>query len=196
MDTFAFRNENPKIQIFELDHPDTQRYKLNRIHELEWNVPENVRYIPIDFEKHDMLKVMRKSGFDTAAPAFFAILGVTYYLTLPVFEQTIEKIGWLSGKESQVVFDFPDETTFAKDGAKRVRQLAEITAKLGEPMQYGYSIEEIQKALLRHGFLVCCHQSPQTIQQHYFENRIDKQRAFENIHFILAEKVERKICKS
>ena len=31
MDTFAFRNDNPNIRIFEIDHPDTQRYKLEKI---------------------------------------------------------------------------------------------------------------------------------------------------------------------
>ena len=34
MDTFAFRNENTDIRIFELDHPDTGRYKRERIREL------------------------------------------------------------------------------------------------------------------------------------------------------------------
>ena len=30
-DTFAFRNDNEDIEIFEVDHPDTQRFKLDRI---------------------------------------------------------------------------------------------------------------------------------------------------------------------
>ncbi|MFQ9801439.1 MAG: hypothetical protein ACLR23_23875 [Clostridia bacterium] len=64
---------------------------------------------------------------------YFAILGVTYYLTLPIFEQTIEKISQLSCQGNQMVFDFPDETTFAAGGGgvHRVRQLTEITARLG-----------------------------------------------------------------
>ena len=33
MDTFAFRNDDPKIKIYELDHPDTGRYKRERIRE-------------------------------------------------------------------------------------------------------------------------------------------------------------------
>ena len=30
-DTFSFRNGNENIEIFEIDHPDTQRYKLEKI---------------------------------------------------------------------------------------------------------------------------------------------------------------------
>ena len=188
MDTFAFRNEDPDITIFELDHPDTQRYKLDRIRELEWNIPENVRYVPIDFSKDDMTDVLINAGFDPEIPSFFAILGVTYYLTLPVFEQTIEKIGNISAGGNKVVFDFPDETTFQENGVERVRRLSEITAKLGEPMQHGFSVSEIDQALRRHGFRIDTHETPVTIQQHFFEDRTDNQKAFENIHFILAVK--------
>ena len=41
MDTFIFRNDNNNIRIFEIDHPDTQRFKKARIHQLEWTIPEN-----------------------------------------------------------------------------------------------------------------------------------------------------------
>lgn len=192
MDTFAFRNENPDIQIFELDHPDTQRYKLDKIKGLEWNVPENVRHVPIDFATDDMTEVLKNAGFDENVPAFFAILGVTYYLTLPVFEQTIEKISRISGIGNRLVFDFPDETTFDKNGAERVYRLTQITAKLGETMQHGFSVSEIRQALLRHGFSIDIHETPETIQKRFFEHRADGQTAFENIHFILAEKKETK----
>lgn len=192
MDTFAFRNENPDIQIFELDHPDTQRYKLDKIKGLEWNVPENVRHVPIDFATDDMTEVLKNAGFDENVPAFFAILGVTYYLTLPVFEQTIEKISRISGIGNRLVFDFPDETTFDKNGAERVYRLTQITAKLGETMQHGFSVSEIRQVLLRHGFSIDIHETPETIQKRFFEHRADGQTAFENIHFILAEKKETK----
>lgn len=190
MDTFAFRNENPDIRIFELDHPDTQRYKLERIKHLEWNVPVNVRYVPIDFSADDMNETLNKAGFDQSLPTFFSILGVTYYLTLPVFEQTLEKISHISRKGNRLVFDFPDETTFGKDSDKRANHLAQITDKLGEPMQHGFTVSEMHQALSENGFTVVRHETPENIQKAFFLDRIDGQTAFENIHFILAEKKE------
>lgn len=188
MDTFAFRNENPNIQIYELDHPDTGKYKRQKIKKLEWNIPNNVHYVAIDFSKDDMIDVLLNAGFDPNIPSFFAILGVTYYLTLAVFEQTIEKISRLSASGNQLVFDFPDETTFAQNSVERVRHLTKITAKLGEPMQHGFALDEIRQALGRYGFDIAIHKAPASIQKEFFENRTDGQRAFENIHFILAEK--------
>ena len=190
MDSFIFRNENPDIQIYELDHPDTQRYKLARIKELEWHIPENAQYVPVDFAADDMTKVLKNAGFDKSLPTFFAILGVTYYLTLPVFEQTIEKISRISVCGNRLVFDFPDETTFDEKVAERVYRLTQITAKLGEPMVHGFTVAEIRRALSRHGFAVTAHETPKIIQKHFFENRAEGQTAFENIHFMLAEKKE------
>ena len=190
MDTFAFRNENPDIHIFELDHPDTQRFKLERIKQLEWNIPKNVRYVSVDFSKDDMTEALKKAGLQPNVPTFFSILGVTYYLTLPVFEETLEKINRISAVGSRLVFDFPDETTFEKRKNKRAYELAQITDKLGEPMQHGFTTEEIRHAVSRNGFSVIRHETPKIIQKTYFDNRADGQLAFENIHFILAEKKE------
>lgn len=188
MDTFAFRNDNPDIRIFELDHPDTQRYKLERIEQLEWSVPENVFHVPIDFSQDDLVENLTQAGFDRDVPSFFAILGVTYYLTLPVFEQTIKKIANLSAAGNRMVFDYPDETTFDKDAPERVHLLTQITAKLGEPMEQGLLFEDIAAALERNGFFIKEHMNPEKIQLLYFKDRTDGQRAFENVHFILAEK--------
>lgn len=188
MDTFAFRNSNPNIKIFELDHPDTGRYKKERIKELEWIVPQNVSFVPIDFAVDDMTEVLINAGFDPAVPSFFAILGVTYYLTLDVFEQTIEKIGKISAEGSKIIFDYPDETTLSEESAERVKILSDITEKLGETMLHGYSYEEVSKTLGKHGFKVEEHDTPQMIQKTYFENRNDNIKAFENIHFIVSIK--------
>lgn len=193
MDTFSFRNTNPNIRTFELDHPDTQRYKLERIEQLEWNVPENARYVPIDFSQDDLGEVLAEAGYDPAVPSFFAILGVTYYLTLPVFEQTVRQISEISVPGNKIVFDYPDETTFTDGAAKRVRLLTQITAKLGEPMKQGSSYGEMRAALGRHRFAVETHMNPQAIQSAFFNGRTDGQQAFENIHFILAVKGERKV---
>lgn len=190
MDTFAFRNDNANIKIFELDHPDTGRYKRERISELEWNIPKNLIFVPIDFSKDDMNEELLKAGFNPDIPSFFAILGVSYYLTLPVFEQTIKKISELCRAEGKIVFDYPDETTLREKNAERVHTLADITEKLGEKMLHGYSFAEVNSVLDKYDFEIEDHETPQMIQKHYFDGRDDGITAFENIHFMLAYREE------
>jgi len=189
MDTFAFRNTDETVRIFELDHPDTQSYKLSRIHQLRWGIPENVRFASIDFEADDLAKVLLRSGFQPYEETFFSLLGVTYYLTKEAFRQFVRSISLLAAPGSQFVFDFPDETSNGQESAERVKKLKNITARLGEPMQQAFSAAEMKEILHQEGFVVRLHETPEVIQRHYFEGRTDNQRALENIHYILAEKI-------
>ena len=123
--------------------------------------------------------------------AFTAILGVSYYLTLPVFEETLRIISELTSEGSCVIFDFPDDSTFSKSQSEqnpRVKELAEVTKRLGEPMLHGFSVEEIKGALERHSMFIDRHEGPEEIQKKYFSNRKDDLKAYENVHFIVAEK--------
>ena len=190
MDSFAFRNTSGNIEIYEIDHPDTQNYKKERIKALEWNIPENLHFAAVDFSKDDMREKLHSEGFRDDLPTFFAVPGVTYYITLSTFEDTLKKINCISTTGSKIVFDFPDDTTFEAETPKRVRRLSDITEGLGEPMLHGFAVSEVKAALKAQGFTVESHLSPDNIQERFFKNRSDEQKAFENIHFITAVKGE------
>ena len=182
-DTFSFRNENPDIEIFEIDHPDTQRYKLERIAELEWNIPRNVHFVSVDFEQERMVEKLISAGFDMTKKTFFSILGVTYYLTLDVFSETLAQIAELTVPDSAVVFDYPIKTgTFPA----RVHRLEQITASLGEHMRGGYDYAEVSRALYALGFQIDTYLPPEKVQAAYFDGRTDRMRAFENVSLISA----------
>ena len=182
-DTFSFRNDNPEIEIFEIDHPDTQRYKLGRIRKLEWNLRENVHFVPVDFEKQQMTEQLLRAGFDLQKPAFFSILGVTYYLTLDVFSATLAQIAELSVPGNVIVFDYPHKTG---SFPARVHRLAEITASLGEHMRGGYDYNAVSRALYALGFQIDTYMPPEQVQAAYFANRTDRMKAFENVSLLSA----------
>lgn len=184
MDTFLFRNADEHIRIFEIDHPDTQRFKRERIRQLEWSIPQNVRLVPVDFERDDMGEALLAAGLDPQLPTFFSVLGVTYYLPLAVFEDTVRRMAAFPNPENELVFDFPDEKLAT--GSARGAELMRITAMLGEPMAPGYRVADVTAMLLRSGFRCKEHLGPEEIEARYFRGRTDGLRAFEDIHFILA----------
>ena len=182
-DSFIFRNDNADIEIYEIDHPDTQRYKLQRIGELEWKIRDNVHFVPVDFEKQRMDTELLKAGFDPEIPTFFSILGVTYYLTLDVFAHTLSQIADLSAPGSALVFDYPIKTgTFPE----RVYRLERITASLGEHMRGGYDYNEVSRALYALGFQIDTYLTPEKVQAEYFSGRADRMKAFENVSLLSA----------
>ena len=182
-DTFSFRNDDPNIEVFEIDHPDTQRYKLDKIAQLEWNIPQNVHFVPVDFEKERMTEKLIEAGFDVNKKTFFSILGVSYYLTLDVFSETLAQIAELSALGSVVVFDYP-----IKSGVfpRRVYRLEKITECLGEVMQGGFDYNEVSRALYSLGFQIDTYMPPEKVQKLYFGGRQDGLRAFENVSLISA----------
>ncbi|MDD7515237.1 class I SAM-dependent methyltransferase [Ruminococcus flavefaciens] len=182
-DTFSFRNDDPDIEIFEIDHPDTQRYKLDKIAQLEWNIPKNVHFVSVDFEKERMTEKLIESGFDLNKKTFFSILGVSYYLTLDVFSETLAQIAKLSALGSVVVFDYPIKSG---DFPRRVYRLEKITECLGEVMQGGFDYNEVSRALYSLGFQIDTYMPPEKVQVKYFSGRSDNMRAFENVSLISA----------
>lgn len=182
-DTFSFRNDDPDIEVFEIDHPDTQRYKLEKIESLEWNIPKNVHFVPVDFETEVMSEKLIDAGFDPEKKTFFSILGVSYYLTLDVFSQTLSQIADLSSLGSAVVFDYPIKTG---DFPRRVYRLEKITESLGEVMRGGFDYNEVSRALYSLGFQIDTYMTPEKVQKSYFDGRDDKMKAFENVSLISA----------
>ncbi len=182
-DTFSFRNDNDDIEIFEIDHPDTQRYKLEKIRELEWNIRSNVHFVPVDFEKERMCDKLLEAGFDPAKKTFFSILGVTYYLTLDVFTDTLKQMAELSALGSGLVFDYPIKTGVFP---RRVERLEKMTEALGEVMRGGYDYNEVSRALYSLGFQIDTYMPPEKVQREYFDGRQDDLKAFENVSLISA----------
>lgn len=182
-DSFSFRNTNAQIEVFEVDHPDTQRYKRERIRQLEWNVPKNVHFVPVNFERETMVGGLLGAGFSTQKKTFFSILGVSYYLTLPVFTKTLRQIAALSQLGSVLAFDFP-----LKDGQfpPRVGELERMTDILGEKMQGGFTYAEVSRALYALGFQIDTYYPPEKVQEHYFQDRADGMRAWENVSLLSA----------
>ena len=190
MDSFLFRNDNPNITIFEVDHPDTQRYKQHRISQLGWVVQKNINFVPVDFAHDDLATKLLEAGYDPNLPTFFTILGVTYYLSGASFENTIERIDSISAKGSAVVLDYPDSSSLKDYIPDRVRRLEKMTARFGEKMAQGFTFSDMRGIFERHHYCIAKHLSPDIIQTDYFGNRKDGMTAYENIHFLHAEKKE------
>ncbi len=183
LDTFGFRNDNDNIEVFEIDHPDTQRYKLEKIKKLGWILRKNVHYVPVDFEKEKMRDKLLASGFDPTKKTFFSILGVSYYLTLDVFSDTLKQMAELSALGSELAFDYPVKTGTFPD---RVAKLEKITRDLGEVMRGGFDYNEVSRALYSLGFQIDRYMPPEKVQSEYFDGREDGLKAFENVSLISA----------
>ena len=83
LDSFAYRRPDLRqtLHVYEVDHPATQQWKRQRLTDLGIAIPDNLTFIPIDFEVQTLAEGLAASTFRHDEPAFFSWLGVTQYLT-------------------------------------------------------------------------------------------------------------------
>lgn len=182
MDTFAWRNRNPLIRVFEVDHPDTQREKRERIRTLSWSAPADVVFTGVDFTRDSLEERLLQSGFDPLIPTFVTILGVTYYLPFEAFAATLNSLSSLIKGSGRVLFDFQIK---GYESMVRPRLLAEFTSTLGERMAEGYDVAALEAMLFEQGWRFSEHLDPQAIGRRFL-NHQDGPKAFDSVHFMAA----------
>lgn len=190
LDTFSFRHREleSNIEIFEVDHPSTQQFKKERIEEAEFEIPNNLHFVSMDFTKGFSNEQLRSEGFENKK-TFFSLLGVSYYLTKEELSSLIECLFAMVPEGSSIVFDYPDENLFTEKGlSNRVKNMVKMAAVGGEPMKSCFSYTEMEVLLEKAGLLIYEHLSPEDINKLYFEGRNDYLKAFETVHYVHAVK--------
>src|SRR5260370_7354668 len=92
MDTFPYRQPNwarKRLRIFEIDHPESQKFKLKCLAQRGISVPANVKFCPIDFERMSLAEGVSQSSLDRHKTTFFSWLAVTHYLTREAIDSTL-----------------------------------------------------------------------------------------------------------
>lgn len=189
MDTFAYRNPEllSKIHVFEVDHPDTQKFKRQKVEQAGWDIPANLHYVSMDFTTDSLQGKLEKAGFDTGEITFFSWLGVTYYLSKGDNSNMVKTIASFTVDGSSLLFDYADDK-FLTSEVKRVQNQIAMAGAAGEPMKAGYSYAELEKSLAEYNFLIYEHLTTSDIEKQFFLNRTDYLHAFEHINYALAVK--------
>ncbi len=187
MDTSAYKNRRipAGMQVLEADHPITQRFKIQKIREAAIKVPQNLRYVPLDFEKNDIAEELVKAGYSPRKRTFFTLLGVSYYLTKECLAKVLRSIYSVAAKGSSIVFDYADEGLFSSK-TPRVQKMLALANASGEPMQTCFSYAELEKFLEDCNYLIYEQMNPEEIERLYFSYRTDDLHAFEHICLALA----------
>jgi len=154
LDTSPYRAGHPgePLATWEIDHPDSQRWKLDRLRAagIEWR--ENLHHVAIDFESRSLLDGLLANGFDPGAPTFFSWLGVLYYLQPDSVTETFRQMASCS-TGSGLVFDFvvSDDHLTGEERAA-VEKVAAFAESRGEPWLTRYAPEDLQAVLQELGF--------------------------------------------
>jgi methyltransferase (TIGR00027 family) len=180
LDSFAWRRPDllGSLTVFEVDHPASQAWKLERVRDLGLPLSNSQVFVPADFEAEPVPDVLGAAGFDWAQPAMFCWTGVAPYLTAQAIESTLRMIA-AAAPGSEVVFSYRPEDAVLDDVATEyARTYTPIAASVGEPLQPGWPVSEIERLISRCGLKVVDHPARADLQQRYFAGRTDRLRPY------------------
>ena len=94
-----------RVKVFEVDLSAVQEDKKKKLQKYLGRLPENVIFIPIDFDTQTVEAVFAGTTFDISKPAVFIWEGVTQYISEEAVRQTLTFVG-KSASGSIIVFTY------------------------------------------------------------------------------------------
>jgi methyltransferase (TIGR00027 family) len=188
LDTFAQRRPDiaSKLQVYEIDQPQTLTWKQQRLIELDFGIPDYLHFVPVNFETSSWWEQLLKAGFDASKPAVVACTGVTLYLTKEAIVATLNQLATLApGSKLAMTFYLPMELLDEED--KPIHEIGEKGAReRGTPFVSFFAPNEILTLASNAGFKDIKTISTKEMEQLYFAGRTDNLLPASGEVFLLA----------
>jgi methyltransferase (TIGR00027 family) len=170
LDTFAWRHPHAgRFRVWEVDHPDTQRWKRSALARAGMAEMANVRFVAVDLAAGGI------KGKGTALPeqATWNWLGVTMYLPREATRTTLRDIA--SRQEgTTLIADFVCVSSELDEVGQAVRASADAAvAADGEPIRADYTTLEVETLLREAGFSTVTLLDADALRTRYLPTRPD-----------------------
>ena len=167
-----FKKLIKQTRIFELDAPIIQEQKKQILYKSKISIPEQVTYIPINFNKEKLEDVLGKTSYNTALKTCFLWEGVSYYLKEEAVKDTLSAINIFSGVGSTVSFDYFYRSAIdGSTGYYGANEIYREVLKSKEPFRFGLNKGEIEEFLAESGFDVVEHHYPEEFEKKYLYDK-------------------------
>jgi methyltransferase (TIGR00027 family) len=189
LDTFAQRHPQvaSTLRIFEVDRPEPQAWKRQRLVELGYPPPDWLHFVAVNFEAgQTWWGQLVRSGFDPARRAVVVSTGVSLYLTREANLATLRQIAALaSGSTLMLSFNLPLDLLPAEERPGIEAAINGARAS-GTPFISFFSPEQMVALAREAGFASARHVSTAELTERYFASRTDGLRPSSGEQLIVA----------
>jgi methyltransferase (TIGR00027 family) len=141
------------VTVFELDHPATQRQKLERLGRIGATAHRCIRYLPIDLASDAIDEGLSAHGYAPRRKSLLIWEGVTYYLPMVSVRRTFALLAELAAPGSRLVFDyFPPSVADGTNPLPEARALRAGLKHIGEEIRSGLRPEDLAEMMQKNGF--------------------------------------------
>jgi methyltransferase (TIGR00027 family) len=174
--------------VFEVDHPASQEWKLERIRQLALPINDAQVFVPVDFEAEPLRDALNTAGFDWGQRALFSWTGVAPYLTPQAMTSTLHTIAGAAAGSEVALSYLAEESVLDDAGREFLRIYAPLAASLGEPLKPGWPAIEIERLINQSGLTVVDQPTRDDLQKRYFADRTDALRPY-NVETLVTARV-------
>jgi methyltransferase (TIGR00027 family) len=165
---YRFRKFIQDTKIFELDAGPTQQHKKECLQQAKISIPEQVSFVPINFETDNLRDTLMEAGFSRETKALFIWEGVTYYLSAEAVDNMLRFVRLNSPSGGLISFDYASlsDEALNEDGAKELRKHMKSRYS-NEPTKFGIRAGGIEAFLAQRGFEVVEHLAAAEMNEKY-----------------------------
>jgi methyltransferase (TIGR00027 family) len=165
-----FQAEAASARIFELDAPLTQSAKINQYRKRGLCVPDNVRFVPIDFDKQSLPVKLEEAGLRRQGRTLFVLEGLLMYLRPESVDTTFRLIREFAEKGSEIVFDYVYASVLRHENLYYGEEdIAGTVAKAGEQWHFGIEKGQIARFLASYDLGLLDHKDAGGLEEMYFK---------------------------
>jgi methyltransferase (TIGR00027 family) len=173
LDSFAWRRTDlmADIELFEVDHPETQAWKKQRIDTAGLTRPKNIHFVGMDLSVGQNLSVgMVAAGFDAQRPSIWAWMGVIVYLHADAVASTLRDVAALAAPGSRLLGSYTVTPDLMDADSREFDDLARAaSAETGEDHVTVFAPNTIEAMALASGWQSARSVDPTSFGPWFFE---------------------------
>ena len=190
LDSFAWRRPDllRSVRVFEVDHPASQAWKLERVGDLGLPLSDSQVFVPADFKAGLFGALCARPGSTGASRRCSPGPALPPISPRRRSSRTLRTTAG-AAPGSEVVFSYrAGEPVLDGAGREFIRIYAPLVASVGEPLQPGWPVIEIERLISRCGLKVVGHPARADLEQRYFAGRTDGLRPY-NVETLVTARV-------
>jgi methyltransferase (TIGR00027 family) len=163
--------------VFELDSVHTQKAKTGWLAKIRFKLPENLKFIGMDFDVDLLNEKLDETGFQKNKKCLFLLEGLLPYLQTGTVEKIFDVIEDYSAPKSLVVFDYLYSSALNLENVhKGKNRLVELADKAGEKCHFGIDKGQLDDFLGRYGLKLLDESDSDKLEEKYFTDEKGKKR--------------------
>lgn len=191
LDSFALRRADMagRLTVFEVDHPDVQALKRERIAAADALPAALPTFIPVDFEQQSLGEAVAPSAFDSHRPAIVSWVNTLHYLTADATRATLAELAGLLAPGSRLVLNYPVEVPLTPAQTAYRDTFLAFLSLTDEPFQSRWTPGDFAAVLREHGFGLREHVTEEDLVERFFSGRDDGLRPGLPLRALIAERL-------